>query len=77
STIELGHHLGVRVVAEGIEGEREFELLRKFGCDLGQGYYISRPLEATALQAWLAAAPTSAGTGDNPHAIAVRMGGRR
>jgi diguanylate cyclase (GGDEF)-like protein len=49
STIELAHGLGMRVVAEGIEDEPSFELLAEFGCDLAQGYLVSRPQPAEAL----------------------------
>jgi EAL domain-containing protein (putative c-di-GMP-specific phosphodiesterase class I) len=52
STSELGHNLGLRVVAEGVEDEAAFELLRSYGCDLAQGYYIARPMPADALAAW-------------------------
>ena len=44
STIDLGHDLGLRVVVEGIESGPVLERLRPLGCDLGQGYCISRPL---------------------------------
>jgi EAL domain-containing protein (putative c-di-GMP-specific phosphodiesterase class I) len=43
STIGLAHALGQTVVAEGIEDQATFELLRSLGCDTGQGYYIARP----------------------------------
>lgn len=43
STIELGHALGMRVVAEGIEDEQTLEELRAIGCDFAQGFFISRP----------------------------------
>ena len=43
STIELGHALGLRVVAEGIEDSATLELLAELGCDLAQGYFISKP----------------------------------
>jgi diguanylate cyclase (GGDEF)-like protein len=46
STIELGHALGLRVVAEGIEDEATLDLLRQLQCDLAQGYFISRPVLA-------------------------------
>lgn len=46
STIELGHALGLRVVAEGIEDEATLDLLRQLQCDLAQGYFISRPVPA-------------------------------
>jgi len=44
ATIELGHALGLRVVAEGIEDRATLDLLARLGCDLAQGYYISRPM---------------------------------
>ena len=53
STIELGHNLGLTVAAEGVETEHELTELRRHGCDLAQGYYLSRPLAAEALEAWL------------------------
>ena len=46
STIELGHNLGLRVTAEGIEDRASLEILQNLGCDTGQGYYISRPVSA-------------------------------
>ena len=53
STIELGHNLGLTVVAEGVETEHELAQLRRYGCDVAQGYYIGRPMTADALEAWL------------------------
>jgi EAL domain-containing protein (putative c-di-GMP-specific phosphodiesterase class I)/ActR/RegA family two-component response regulator len=52
-TIEIGHELGMKVVAEGIETADQLEFLRKIGCDVGQGYFFSKPLAPRALQAWL------------------------
>jgi EAL domain-containing protein (putative c-di-GMP-specific phosphodiesterase class I) len=49
ATIELGHALGLRIVAEGIEDSATLELLSGLGCDLGQGYYISTPKPANLL----------------------------
>jgi EAL domain-containing protein (putative c-di-GMP-specific phosphodiesterase class I) len=49
ATIDLGHALGLRIVAEGIEGNATLELLSDLGCDLGQGYFISKPLPAKHL----------------------------
>lgn len=49
ATIDLGHAMGMRVVAEGIEDEPTLELLRDLGCDLAQGYLISRPMPASEL----------------------------
>lgn len=54
STIELGHNMGLAVVAEGVESAECLELLRGFGCDLAQGYYFSRPLPREELLRWLA-----------------------
>jgi diguanylate cyclase len=49
ATIELGHALGLRIVAEGIEDSATLDLLASLGCDLGQGYYISKPKPASQL----------------------------
>jgi EAL domain-containing protein (putative c-di-GMP-specific phosphodiesterase class I) len=49
ATIELGHAMGLRVVAECIEDKRTLDLLSDLGCDLGQGYFIGRPLPADRL----------------------------
>jgi diguanylate cyclase (GGDEF)-like protein len=57
STIELGHNLGLTVVAEGVETDHELAELRRFGCDIAQGYHFARPMEADALEAWLRRAP--------------------
>ena len=54
STIDLGHNLGLEVVAEGVESEAVLERLRSFGCDVAQGYCISRPLTSRRLLSWLA-----------------------
>lgn len=52
STINLAHNLGCTVVAEGIEDEQTLHTLCALGCDIGQGYFISRPLTPEALLAW-------------------------
>jgi diguanylate cyclase (GGDEF)-like protein len=46
AVIALAHGLGISVVAEGIETERQFATLRSMGCDIGQGYLFARPLPA-------------------------------
>jgi diguanylate cyclase (GGDEF)-like protein/PAS domain S-box-containing protein len=53
SMIDLGHNLGLEVVAEGVEHVDDLQLLRRLGCDLGQGYHFSRPLPLEDLVAWL------------------------
>jgi diguanylate cyclase (GGDEF)-like protein len=49
ATIQLGHDMKLRVVAEGIEDVATLELLSELGCDLAQGYFISRPMPADKL----------------------------
>ena len=49
ATIDFAHELGLRVVAEGIEDVATLDLLDELGCDLAQGYYISRPAPADEL----------------------------
>jgi diguanylate cyclase (GGDEF)-like protein/PAS domain S-box-containing protein len=53
STIDLGRNLGLEVVAEGVEGQPTWNLLRDLGCTVAQGYYLSRPLPPEDLAAWL------------------------
>ncbi len=53
ATIGLAHNLGRQVVAEGIEDKETWDMLRDLGCDLGQGYYLSRPLPPDELSRWL------------------------
>jgi EAL domain-containing protein (putative c-di-GMP-specific phosphodiesterase class I) len=49
STVELGHNLGLSVVAEGAEDVETIIALQGLGCDIAQGYYFMRPMEAAAL----------------------------
>ena len=51
--IAMAKHLGLRVVAEGIETQGGLDLLRSTGCDEVQGYLIARPLEVVAFAEWL------------------------
>ena len=53
STIELGHNLGLRVVAEGVETQETWGRLAQLGCDTAQGFFISRPLPRVVLVEWL------------------------
>ncbi|MBO1923469.1 bifunctional diguanylate cyclase/phosphodiesterase [Thiomicrorhabdus sp. 6S3-12] len=50
STINLGHSLGLKVVAEGVETQRVLDMIKDFGCDQIQGYFISKPLPAPAFR---------------------------
>ena len=52
AVIELAHKLGMRVVAEGIEDAETYHYLANIGCDIAQGFWISRPLQATNIEAW-------------------------
>jgi EAL domain-containing protein (putative c-di-GMP-specific phosphodiesterase class I) len=52
STIELGHNLGLGVVAEGVENQAVWDRLAALGCDVGQGYFISKPMPADQLRDW-------------------------
>ena len=53
SIIDLARNLGLRVVAEGVETMRTWAALLDMGCDIAQGYVISRPLPAHQFDAWL------------------------
>ena len=53
SVVDLGHNLGLTIVAEGVESEQALTALREFGCDVAQGYHLSRPIPAAALDTWL------------------------
>jgi EAL domain-containing protein (putative c-di-GMP-specific phosphodiesterase class I) len=64
STIDLGHHLGLEVVAEGVETEEQLRELRTLGCDGAQGFHLLRPLPPDEVAAWL-------------HERAQALGGRR
>jgi EAL domain-containing protein (putative c-di-GMP-specific phosphodiesterase class I)/CheY-like chemotaxis protein len=52
-TIEMGHALGMHVIAEGVETQEQLDFLRIKGCDSAQGYLFSRPLPPTQMVAWL------------------------
>lgn len=52
-TIEMGHELGMHVIAEGVETQEQLDSLRKMGCDAAQGYLFSRPLPAKQMVSWL------------------------
>ena len=81
STINLGHDLGLNVIAEGVEDGATLEELAVLGCDHAQGYHVSRPMPADAFTAWLSnAAPdvTTPVKADVPASVArgaVDLGG--
>jgi EAL domain-containing protein (putative c-di-GMP-specific phosphodiesterase class I) len=53
STVDLGHNLGLRVVAEGVEDRACLDRLTEIGCDVAQGYAISQPLSLEELPRWV------------------------
>ncbi|HXN01686.1 MAG TPA: EAL domain-containing protein, partial [Candidatus Dormibacteraeota bacterium] len=57
AAVDLGHKLKLAVVAEGIEDEATWQRARADKIDYGQGYYLSRPIPAAEVTAWLTAPP--------------------
>jgi diguanylate cyclase len=62
STIDLGHKFGLTVVAEGVESEIQRMMLMEMGCDVVQGYWLSRPLAAENVEAWIRKSNSKTGT---------------
>ncbi|MCH7816557.1 MAG: EAL domain-containing response regulator [Proteobacteria bacterium] len=52
-TVDLGHSLGLEVVAEGIEDQYTYDWLKELGCEIGQGYFISRPVDVDQFSKWM------------------------
>lgn len=57
SVVDLGHNLGLTIVAEGVETADVLEVLSEFGCDIAQGYHIARPMAADAFDLWCVGRP--------------------
>lgn len=55
AVVTLAHNLGLSVVAEGIETKAQYEQLRNLGCDYGQGYFFTPPLDLFQATAWMTA----------------------
>jgi diguanylate cyclase (GGDEF)-like protein len=53
SAVDMGHGLGLKVVAEGIETETSAKRLQNFGCDIAQGYFYASPMPLEQFEAWL------------------------
>jgi diguanylate cyclase (GGDEF)-like protein len=77
AAIELGHALGLRVVAEGVEDALSQELLADWGCDVVQGFHIARPQPIEDLRRWLGRNPTSAIPRPRVHREAVTSSSAR
>jgi predicted signal transduction protein with EAL and GGDEF domain len=69
--VDLGHNLGLRVVAEGVEDARSLAVLGELGCDTAQGYLISRPVPHERLMTWLGPAPSAAASIPEPRLVAL------
>ena len=54
--IDIGHALGLTVVAEGVETRQAWHVLAEWGCDYAQGFYVASPRSAEELVTWLAGA---------------------
>jgi EAL domain-containing protein (putative c-di-GMP-specific phosphodiesterase class I) len=54
STVDLGHNLGLRVVAEGVEDPAALAELHQLGCDIAQGFYFAHPMPPEEFISWLA-----------------------
>jgi len=52
STIEMGHNLGLRVVAEGVESQAQWDQLAAWGCDVAQGFLVGKPMPTDAFDDW-------------------------
>jgi EAL domain-containing protein (putative c-di-GMP-specific phosphodiesterase class I) len=66
STINLAHAMNLKVVAEGVETITSWDALGRLGCDLIQGFFVSRPLPVQEFTAWMEARSPSAGVSDRP-----------
>ena len=53
ASLSLARQLGMEVVAEGVEDRNDWDLLRRTGCDLAQGIFMSRPMLAADLPGWI------------------------
>ncbi|EAR10699.1 putative bifunctional diguanylate cyclase/phosphodiesterase [Reinekea blandensis] len=53
STIEMAHHLGLSVIAEGVENEASMQLLSSMHCNAIQGYFLSKPIASDDIMTWL------------------------
>lgn len=52
TAVDLGRRLGLSVVAEGVERAEDWSLVKELGCDVVQGYYVSKPLAIDKIEDW-------------------------
>lgn len=71
SVIDLAHHMGLRVVAEGLEDQQAWERLTTLHCDLAQGYWIAKPMPSEAFLPWVSTwqPPTARATAPVPEVV--------
>ena len=53
SSLDMANKLNITAVAEGVETQADWDLLRQLGCGLAQGYFIAKPMEAGAYHDWV------------------------
>jgi len=69
ATIDLGHNLGLQVIAEGVENEETLRRLQKRGCDAMQGYHINYPLRGEDFPPWFYSTASWGQRATNSHAL--------
>lgn len=52
SSLEMARRLGLKTVAEGVETREDWDLLKRLGCDIAQGYFVARPMSSDELMKW-------------------------
>jgi len=57
TAVNLGHSLGLKVAAKGVESQDSWEALQGFGCDVAQGFFVSRPMPGPEFVDWLRSSP--------------------
>lgn len=64
--IDIAKHFGMKTIAEGVENQEQLDFLQQYGCDMIQGYFISRPIDKAHFVAWLAEREQRIEQGVNP-----------
>jgi len=78
AVLGLGKHFNMKVVAEGVEDEEQLQFLKSQGCDLAQGFYISRPMNIDSYVDWLKRWPygvQGADAGSNANVVPIAANG--